>query len=263
MPTIKAFCEYLHNLAPLDLAEEWDNVGLLVGDTSRVLRRVMTCLTITPYSAAEAVAKQADMIVAHHPLPFRPLKTITNETPVGRMLLQLIHHQVAIYSAHTAFDAARDGINQQLANGLALADVQPLFNPSENDSSVGTGRTGKLPTTARLDQVSENLKEFLGLPYVRVVGPADLSIQQVAIACGSAGQFLPQARAAQCELLVTGETSFHTCLEAEATSIGLLLVGHFASERFAMETLAQQIAADHAGLDVWASQREADPLRLV
>lgn len=263
MPTIKAFCEYLHNLAPLNLAEDWDNVGLLVGDASRPLRRVMTCLTITPNSAAEAVAEQVDLIVAHHPLPFRPLKTVTNDTPIGRMLLQLIHHQAAIYSAHTAFDAARDGINQQLAKGLALVDVQPLFNPSEDDVSVGTGRTGRLPTAASLDQVSENLKKFLALPYVRVVGPPDLSIQQVAIACGSAGQFLPQARAAECELLVTGETNFHTCLEAEATNIGLLLVGHFASERFAMETLARRIAADHADLDVWASRHEADPLRLV
>ena len=263
MPTIRAFCEYLHNLAPLKLAEEWDNVGLLVGDSSRILQRVMTCLTITPYSAAEAIADKADLIVAHHPLLFRPLKTITNDTPVGRMLLQLIHHQVAIYSAHTAFDAAGDGINQQLADGLALVDVQPLYKPDADDVSVGTGRKGMLPAAASLDQVSENLKKFLGLPHVRVVGTPDLSIQQVAIACGSAGQVLPQVRAAQCELLVTGETSFHTCLEAEALNIGLLLVGHFASERFAMETLARRIAADHHNLHVWASQREVDPLRLV
>jgi dinuclear metal center YbgI/SA1388 family protein len=265
MLTIQTLCDYFADLAPLDLAEDWDNVGLLVGDASRHVQRVMTCLTITPATMAEAIDERADLIVTHHPLPFRPLKTITSDTTVGRMLLQLIHHQVAVYSAHTAFDSARNGINHQLAEGLALVDVQPLCSLHDVDVEfdVGSGRRGRLPRGARLDKVAENLKTFLGLPHVRAVGPPDLPVKQVAIACGSAGQFLSPAQVAHCELLVTGETGFHTCLEAEATGMGLLLLGHFASERFAMEALAEQIAAGHADLAVWASLREADPLRLV
>ncbi len=228
MPTIQNLCGYLSNLAPLDLAEDWDNVGLLVGDADGEVQRVMTCLTITPASVNEAIDERADLIVAHHPLPFRPLKTITSDTPVGRMLLQLIHHQVAVYSAHTAFDSARNGINDQLAKGLELIDVQPLCRLSEHDGDAGAGRLGRFRTMAHLDQVAGLLKTFLRLQHVRVVGPAAMPVKRVAIACGSAGQFLSPARTAQCDLLVTGETGFHTCLEAEATEMGLLLLGHFA-----------------------------------
>ena len=90
MPTIAAIAEFLEHFAPARLAAEWDNVGLLVGDRAAEARRIMTCLTVTPDSVAEAVAEQADLIVTHHPLPFRPLRRLTSDTPEGRSLLSLI-----------------------------------------------------------------------------------------------------------------------------------------------------------------------------
>lgn len=71
MPQLKTICDYLGHFAPPELAEEWDNVGLLAGDPEASVRRVMTCLTITPASAEEAIGRQAELIVTHHPLPFR------------------------------------------------------------------------------------------------------------------------------------------------------------------------------------------------
>ncbi|HEY1784747.1 MAG TPA: Nif3-like dinuclear metal center hexameric protein, partial [Pirellulales bacterium] len=86
-------------------------------------------------------------------------------------------------------------------------------------------------------------------------------VENVAVACGSAGEFLEPAHAAGCQLLVTGEVRFHTCLEAEALGVALLVVGHFASERFAVEALADVLAKQFPAVSVWASQRESDPLR--
>src|SRR6185295_16007116 len=124
--------------APAALAAEWDNVGLLVGDRAQKVERIMTCLTITPAAAAEAIREQADLIVTHHPLPFKPLNRLTADEPTGRILLDLIRAGVAIYSPHTAFDSAAAGINQQLAEGLGLIDIQPL-EASEALPGVGTG----------------------------------------------------------------------------------------------------------------------------
>ncbi|MCO6454149.1 MAG: Nif3-like dinuclear metal center hexameric protein, partial [Pirellulaceae bacterium] len=84
---------------------------------------------------------------------------------------------------------------------------------------------------------------------------------RVAVACGSAGQFLPAAARAGCDLLLTGETSFHTCLEAQALGVHLLLPGHYASERFAVEQLAELLAAEFPALHIWASRHERDPLK--
>jgi len=95
------------------------------------------------------------------------------------------------------------------------------------------------------------------------VGLPDQPIQNIAVACGSAGEFLQLAASQGCECLVIGETQFHTCLEAEARGVGLLLTGHFASERFAVELLAEVLTRQFAETTVWASREERDPIQRV
>ena len=90
MPLVDDVARFLDVFAPARLAESWDNVGLLAGDRHRPVRKVMTCLTITPASAQEAIAQGAELIVTHHPLPFRPLKRLTTDTPEGRLLCRLM-----------------------------------------------------------------------------------------------------------------------------------------------------------------------------
>jgi dinuclear metal center YbgI/SA1388 family protein len=261
MTDVQSIRDFLGEFAPIRLAGDWDNVGLLVGDPARPVGRVMTCLTVTPASASEALREQADLIVTHHPLPFRPLNRLTTETTPGRLLWDLIHGGVAIYSPHTAFDSAAAGINFQLAEGLGLEGIAPLVARTDEPEGVGAGRYGRLAEPATLTDVAAKLKAFLSLARLQAVGSPDHRVTRVAVACGAAGQFLDPARRAGCDLLVTGETNFHTCLEAEAQHVALLLPGHFASERFALETLAQRIAQRFPHLTVWASRDERDPLR--
>lgn len=252
---------FLEVFAPANLAETWDNVGLLVGDAQAKSERIMTCLTITPSSAREAVNEQVDLIVTHHPLPFRPLKQLTRATPEGRILLDLIAARISIYSPHTAFDSAAAGINQRLANGLGLQGVTPLV--PANDGNLGSGRWGRLDRPASFSDVIYRVKAFLQLSQVQVVGVLDRKVQSVAVACGSAGEFLTPARENGCDCLVTGEVRFHTALEAEATDMALVLTGHYASERFAVEALAGVLAQQFPALRVWASREERDPLVMV
>jgi dinuclear metal center YbgI/SA1388 family protein len=254
--TVADLCQFLETFAPSSLAAEWDNVGLLVGDRQQRLDRAMTCLTVTPGVAAEAIRERADCLVTHHPLPFRPLKRLTTDEPIGRLLLDLIRAGVAIYSPHTAFDSALAGINQQLADGLGLVDVQPLV-PAE---SLGTGRVGRLDSRQSLGQVAATLKQFLKIGGLHVVGDVHGSIERVAIACGSAGELLDSAIAAGCDLFVTGEARLHTCYEAESRGIAVLLAGHYASERFGVEQLAGVLAAQFPSATIWASRDERDPL---
>jgi dinuclear metal center YbgI/SA1388 family protein len=261
IPTVRDVSRFLEEFAPSRLAEEWDNVGLLVGRGDASAARIMTCLTITPATAAEAVDEQAQLIVTHHPLPFRPLKRLTDETTPGGLLLQLIKAGIAVYSPHTAFDSAKEGINQRLAQGLGLQDIRPLRAACDlEDSSIGAGRYGLLPGPLSLDGIASLLKDFLKIAHLQVVGDPNRRLQKIAVACGSAGEFLAPARDLGCEALLTGETSFHTCLEAEAKGVALLLCGHYASERFAVERLAEVLAQQFPAAQVWASRQERDPL---
>jgi dinuclear metal center YbgI/SA1388 family protein len=137
MPTVADFVRIMERFAPLSLAAEWDNVGLLLGDPSREVRRVMTCLTVTPESVAEAVRENANLIVSHHPILFRPVQKVTTANTEGRMLLDLAKAEIAVYSAHTAYDNAPGGINDGLARRLGLTQVRHL-------RSLPTGKDVKL-----------------------------------------------------------------------------------------------------------------------
>lgn len=258
MHSVREVAEFLNTLAPPALAESWDNVGLLVGRYNQPLERLMTCLTITPESAGEAIERSANLIVSHHPLPFRSLKRLTCETSEGRLLLDLIGAGIAVFSPHTAFDSAERGINEQWARQLKLRDIAPLVPGTEEGQ--GAGRFGQLPSEMSLAELAAHVKRLLGLNNVQAVGRLDARVRRVAVACGSAGEFVAPAKAAGCECLVTGEVRFHTCLEAESLQMGLILAGHFASERFGVEQLAEALAEAFPALQVWASTRESDPL---
>ena len=189
MATLDAVCGVLARLAPLRLAESWDNVGLLVGDRRQNVGRIVTCLTISPCVVREAIDEQAQLVVTHHPLPFKPLSRITADTLTGSMLLELIRHGVAVYSAHTAFDSAAEGINQMWAQLLGLTNIEPLI-PWENPGAegnpeaaaitagsctLGSGRYGRLPTALPLGRLVARAAEavrrrprgWLATPTVR------------------------------------------------------------------------------------------------
>jgi len=251
---------YLESAAPLHLAADWDNVGLLIGDRRSDVQRVMTCLTVTPDSAAEAVQAGAQLIVSHHPFPFHAMKRVTTDSTEGRLLLDLIGARIALYSPHTAFDSAREGINQWLAEGLGLRGVVPLI---AQEDGQGTGRLGWLPEAETLDVLARRVAALLHVETLQVVGPSDQPIRTLGIACGAAGDLWKAAEQAGCDGFLVGETHFHTCLAAEARRMAMILPGHFASERFAVERLAERLAGQFPELTVWASRNERDPLRSI
>lgn len=126
MAVVADLVRALEEIAPLALAAEWDNVGLLLGDAASPVQRVITCLTVTPESAAEAVEAGVELIVSHHPVLFRGAKRLIASSAEGRVLLPLLRAGIAVYSPHTAFDNAPGGINDVLARRLDLRDVGPL-----------------------------------------------------------------------------------------------------------------------------------------
>jgi dinuclear metal center YbgI/SA1388 family protein len=363
MQTVGQLAEFLDRFAPKSLAESWDNVGLLIGDRSAAISRVMTCLSVTPTSAREAADRRAEMIVTHHPVLFRPIQRLTADDAEGKMLLELIRANVAVYSPHTAFDNTAGGINEMLAERLGLNSCSPL-RPAASDSRAklvvfvpsgdlervsramfdagagvigeyrecsfrvagrgtffgseasnptigqagrreeveelrlevicpqsavsrvvaamraahsyeepavdiyplagepgctGAGRCGELQAPISLYQFAAQVGTALGSSLIQVVGPRDRAVRRVAVACGSGSEFLPDAAALGCEVLVTGESSFHHQLEAEAGGVALVLAGHFATERFAVERLADKLAREFSDLQVWASEKEREP----
>jgi dinuclear metal center YbgI/SA1388 family protein len=145
MTTVAQVTAWLEQFAPAHLAEHWDNVGLLWGDPSSLAPRVMTCLTVTPTTAAEAIQEQAALIVSHHPVLFHEVKKIRADEPETGFLWSLARAGVAIASPHTAFDNTHQGINDLLARRLGLVDVTALKPPAPvRDALAGSQRSFKV-----------------------------------------------------------------------------------------------------------------------
>ena len=216
----------------------------------------------------EAIESKVNLIIAHHPLPFKPLAKLTSDTIPGEMLLRLIGNSIAVYSAHTAFDSAADGINARWAELIGLQDAAPLIASIREDavqemSADGSGRMGRFESPRPLGQVVSQAAKAVGEANPRIVGSPEMPISKVAIGCGSGGSFLAAAKRQGCNMLLTGEATFHTCLEARSMGIGLGLLGHYSSERFAMERLAKQLGDEIDAIEVWASKNESDPLQML
>ncbi len=270
MLTLANILTFLESFAPLHLSEEWDNTGLLIGDRfcGEDISSVMTCLTLTPDVADEAISQNVNLIVTHHPILFRPIQHLTSETSEGSMILQLIQAGVAVYSPHTSYDSAQEGINQQIAKSLALTNIgvlRPTENLSEKLSTEegtlsGAGRFGDLKKPQTLSALNEQIKQVLQINSLQFVGQSDVSITRIGIACGAAAEFMHDALTHNCQVLLTGEARFHDSLEARTLGIALIIAGHYATERPAMEFFAKRLHAEFPSLKTGCSNVESDPV---
>ncbi|MDO5554255.1 MAG: Nif3-like dinuclear metal center hexameric protein [Planctomycetia bacterium] len=274
--------DFLEKVFPLSLAEDWDNVGLLLGERGRVVRKVMTCLTVSQGTVAEAIDLGVDLILSHHPFPFRAEKKWTSATTEGRILMALMKNGIAVYSPHTAHDSAATGINEQLAQGLGLAERGPLYPAAGHSTSAmyegmtaaspafevqvgsayGTGRVGHLKEPVSLHRFINQCADLLHISHVLYAGNLESLVRKVALGCGAADDFLTMAVAEHADVFLTGEARFHNYVAAENESIALVAPGHYATERFAMETLAKRLAHVFPGVTVTAARTETDPVRL-
>ena len=261
MPTVSDECSFLDRLAPPELSESWDNTGLLIGRCDRHVTRLMTCLTLTPTVTEEAIRRDVQLIVTHHPLLFRGTKKITVDTVEGGILLALIESQTAVFSPHTRFDSAASGINQQLAESFGLESIKPLL-PMANNPESGSGRIGVLPAPVALPKFLSTVAQAVSADRLEYCGSSAAMVRVVGVGCGAGESFLAEAAAQHCDTFVTGEARFHSALDAQSRGISLVLTGHFASERPAVVKLAEILQSRFPDIRVFASDFDISPLSL-
>ena len=137
-------------------------------------------------------------------------------------------------------------------------DVYPLYS---EPSRLGIGRLGVLPQPVTLQALARLAQARLASTFVQMVGDAGRPVSRVAVVCGAGGEFVADAAARNADVLLTGEARFHDCLAAQSQGLGLILPGHYATERPGIEELAERLRRQFPDTTVWASRREADPLR--
>lgn len=227
---------------PPEWADDWDRVGLVVGDPSAPVARALLAVDCVPETVDEAVAVGADIMIVHHPLLLRGVHSVAATTYKGTIVHRLIRAGIALLVAHTNADVASPGVNDALAERLGLTDLRPLVETGE--PGVGTGRVGELPWAMSLAELAEYAA--LRLPAapsgVRAAGHPDSLIRRLAV-CGGAGDpFLAAATASGAHAYLTSDLRHHVASEhLAAGGPALLDAAHWATERPWLDLLGGQL----------------------
>ncbi len=244
MAQVKDLYRLIHQIAPFDNADSFDNVGLLIGDPSIEVTGVLVTLDLTEDTIAEAIANGFNTVLTHHPVIFHPLKSVL----AGGLVFRCIREGINVISAHTNLDKATEGVNTALAEALGLINLRPLHTPA-SETDLGYGLLGDLPTPKPPSEVASMVKTALEAQFV-TFHSAERPISTVAICSGSGGSFLSTAISAGADAMITGDVKHDVFLSAKLAGISLMDAGHFATETVVLPKLKQQITAAFAELKV-------------
>ena len=261
----------LEDIAPSRFAEDWDNVGLQLGKRDWPVRTLWVALDPLPEVVTAACREKVDLLITHHPLIFRPIKTLDFDTPMGAILQRATENRLGILSAHTNLDTAAGGINDVLASKIGLKNAKVLGDEILDErcsfSGLGLGRIGELEDPLNLGDFAISVKEKLGLSHAKVAGPLDLIVSKAAVCSGSGSGLLGNFFSSDAQAYICGDLRYHDARDAEAQNCGLIDIGHFASEQIILEVLTEQlqVRSTQAGMDVTIKvcRLEKDPFIVI
>ena len=211
--------------APLRLQEDWDNSGLCIGSPSDEVHGVLVGFDCTPELIDEAVSCGADMVVTHHPLIFRGLRSVSPDDPVGEAVIKAVRNQVKVYAAHTNADKVLAGVSGAMARRLGLQDIRVLEADAEG---CGLGAVGELPRPLSAEEAVALVKERFSLRLVRASHAPEGLIRRVALCGGSGASLIPAAQAAGARLYLCGDISYHSFFTPKDFMV--MDIGHFEGE---------------------------------
>jgi dinuclear metal center YbgI/SA1388 family protein len=256
---IKEVLSALERFAPLPLQESWDNAGLQVGLTETEVSGALLCLDVNEKIVDEAVAKGCNLVVSHHPLLFRGLKTISDLTDVQRTVRKAIQRNVAVISMHTNMDNARGGVNFRIARKLGLQDVRLMASKMVEGVEAGSGVLGLLPEPMAADDFILKVKKTFGVECAMCNELLRRPVQKVAI-CGGAGDFLlDEAVKAGADAFITGEMHYHQYFGYEQ-QIQICVIGHYQSEQYTAELFRDIIERECPGVQTYIAETNTNPI---
>lgn len=262
MITVAQVLQHLESIAPLAYQESYDNSGLIVGDERLVVTGILVSLDVTTEVLEEALALGCNVVVSHHPIIFRGLKSLTERHFVERTVRQAIRHGINLIAWHTNLDnVLAQGVNSRIATRLGL-EAGSVLAPAKDVTpgrSIGAGFIGHLPTPMPALDFLTFVKERMCTPVIRHTFPLPTMIYKVAI-CGGSGSFLlPQAIAQGAQALVTADFKYHDFFEADGL-VMVVDVGHYESEQFTIGLLQDVLAEQFSALKVSATSVQTNPV---
>ena len=249
--TCKEIVEPLERIAPRSTQEGWDNSGFLVGDPNSIAEAVVVGLDCTLELVDEAIERGANLIITHHPLIFRGVKSILPDNFVGKIITKLIMSGIALYCAHTNLDKAECGVSRLMAQKLGLKNCSVL-------SADGFGLVGDLDKEICSGDLIHWVKELFNVSSLRASRPLDTRIERIAV-CGGAGRdFISDALSAGAQAYITGDIGYHNFYTEDGFM--LLDIGHYESEVAAVNFIKNIVSENFTNFAVYVTEKNNNPI---
>ncbi|MBO7253100.1 MAG: Nif3-like dinuclear metal center hexameric protein [Oscillospiraceae bacterium] len=251
----------VEQLAPRYMKMDWDNVGLLCGSRKQPVKKILVALDPFEGVCQEAAQWGADVIVTHHPLIFKPLSNVTDDTTIGRSVQLLCRSGISAINAHTNLDCVPGGVNDILARKLELQDVQ-VIDP------MGTDETGNPWGLLRMGTVREqtleaflpHIKQRLGCQGLRYADGGK-PVYRVAVGGGACSGEMVDAIRAGCDTFVTSDIKYNQFWDAKDLGLNLIDAGHFHTENPVTEYLAEKLREAFPEVEVKISETHTDCMK--
>lgn len=251
----------MEKLAPTYLKEDFDNVGLMVGDRSKNVKKVLLALDCTLKVIEEGKENNVDLIITHHPLIFRKPSSITTDTLQGRKIIELIKNDISLYSSHTNLDSVEGGLNSTIVSILGF-EGGTLIETNLKDVKAGLGRVVELKEKITLEKLISNIKCKLSIDSLRVVKGAN-EVSKIAIINGSGQDFIGKAVAMGANCIITGDTTYHFASDYKEMGISIIDIGHFASEQIVFLKVMNNLRDKFENVEFLISKVEEDPYTFI
>lgn len=237
-------------ISPFALAEDWDNVGLLLGDPGTAVTGIVIGLDPTTALLDEALIHGANLVITHHPIIFPSIKAIRTDQPTGAFIAKALSNQISTIACHTNLDVVPTGVSQALMQRLGMANNVPLSPAKSGGPGTGFGQIGVLPQPLRGADFLEMLGQALALPTLAVAGGIPDMVRRVAVCGGSGSDLAMAARANGADVYITAEVKHHVARWAEEAGFCIVDAGHFVTESPILEELAATLSAHFASHDI-------------
>ncbi|MDQ5983244.1 MAG: GTP cyclohydrolase [Eubacteriales bacterium SKADARSKE-1] len=260
MPLVKDIYNYLDQLYPFNLAIDFDNVGILVGDGNKKVTRSICCLDVMPDVIDEAKNLGVNLIISHHPVIFDPIK---NLKPFD-IVYQLVAAKINVICAHTNLDIAPGGVNSCLAEKLELKNLEVLSHLENNsDHNVGLGLVGTLENSLSSFEFAKYIKEKLHCNGLKYTNTLDKKISRVAVGSGACGNLINDVIFKKADAFVAGEIKHHEILLALQNNIVVVDVGHFKSEDVVVLPLVKVLQEKFPSIEFLKSTTCTDKIKYI
>jgi len=244
MVRIKDIISVMEKIAPPNFAVEGDRIGLQVGDKDIQVDSILLCLDITEDVIEEAKKRKANLIIAHHPLIYKPLEElIFSRYPVG-IIKKAISYNISVYVAHTNLDAAAGGVNdallKTLGKDLPIKKTESLL-PRKDNPEAGLGKVAVLGEEKNLREIALIVKNNLSATNIKISGKKNAKIRKIALCGGKCSELLYPAWEKGAQLFITGELGYHYLLEARSLGISVIEAGHYETEVVVLPFLRERL----------------------